>query len=174
MEHEPTRGYYEKLVELIQRFKPKTVLEIGTGWGISGSAFMQNSVQRLVTVDASTSEAYLKVAQGEIETHRDQDFQTVEYHWKKSGDFFSENKEKFDLVYIDGDHGYRGCKADLLGALERLNPGGRIIMDDYMHHGNYIDGNECRVAQAVREVLVEKRLVATMEPHNLNNGFLII
>ena len=171
--HEPTQLYYEKLVELIQRFKPETVLEVGTGWGVSGSAFMENGVKRLVTIDASTNPEYLETAKKEIELKLGLD-QVVEYKWMRSREFFKNNSEKFDLIYIDGDHGYAGCKADLEAALECLKPGGHIIMDDYMHRGNYIDGNECRVAQAAREVIIEKRLAATMEPHNKENGFLII
>lgn len=173
MEHDLTRGYYEALVEIVKKYKPKTVLEVGTGWGISGTAFMENGVEKLVTIDASTSEAYLNTARNEIETHR-KEGQIVIYNWMRSGEFFRENLEKFDMVYIDGDHGYQGAKADLLAALSRLNPGGVIVMDDFMHKGNFIDGNECRVAMAAREVLMPLGKQLIIWPHNKENGFLVI
>ncbi len=39
----------------------------------------------------------------------------------------------FDLVFIDGDHGYDSAAADVANALELLAPGGLIAMHDYKH-----------------------------------------
>ena len=36
----------------------------------------------------------------------------------------------FDLVYIDGDHGYQGCLADLLNCYEKVKHGGWIAGHD--------------------------------------------
>lgn len=173
MEHDLTKGYYDTLVQIIKKYKPKSVLEIGTGWGISGSAFLENGVEIFVSVDATTDPNYLQTAYSEIGTHT-KGKQIVELLNVKSADFFLDNEEKFDMVFIDGDHGYKGCKEDLVAALECLNPDGVIVMDDYLHKGNFIEGNECRVSQAVREVLIEKHLTAIIQPHNKENGFLII
>ncbi len=173
MEHDLTKGYHDTLVDIIKLFKPKTVLEIGTGWGISGSAFMDNEVERLYTVDATTDDNYFKIAKDEIEQHRKPE-QVVIYHRMKSGEYFDDHTEQFDMVFIDGDHGYKGCKEDLLGALKTVKPKGVIVMDDYLHKGNFIEGNECRVSQAVREVLIEQNIKASIHPHNKENGFLII
>jgi predicted O-methyltransferase YrrM len=173
MEHELTKGYYDTLVKIIKECKPKTVLEIGTGWGISGSAFLENGVERLITVDATTDPDYYHTAQDEIDTHKKQG-QVVDYNRMKSSEFFSENEDTFDMIFIDGDHGYKGCKEDLVASLQFLNSGGVIVMDDFLHKGNYIEGNECRVNQAAREVLLANDLSAIIMPHNLQNGFLII
>lgn len=173
MEHELTKGYHDGLVELIKLYKPETVLEIGTGWGISGSAFMDNGVKLLVTVDASNDLDYLNVAAKEIETHV-KEGQDVEFNLMKSSDFFAKDNRRYDMVFIDGDHSHDGAKEDLLAALLCVKPGGKIVMDDYLHIGNHIEGNECRVAQAAREVLTAYQLPAAIFPHNKENGFLVI
>jgi len=39
--------------------------------------------------------------------------------------------EKIDLLFIDGDHSYEGCRADVESWLPYLKAGGLIIMHDY-------------------------------------------
>ena len=36
-----------------------------------------------------------------------------------------------DMVYVDGDHGYEGCKKDLIVAYSKVKPGGWIMGHDY-------------------------------------------
>jgi predicted O-methyltransferase YrrM len=38
--------------------------------------------------------------------------------------------QALDLVYVDGAHDYRGCRADLLGWAERVRPGGTLLIHD--------------------------------------------
>ena len=49
---------------------------------------------------------------------------------KKSDDFFSTNKDKFDLVFIDGLHIYEQVKKDILNSLKFLNENGMILVYD--------------------------------------------
>lgn len=49
-----------------------------------------------------------------------------------SSAFFSDLPDSFlDLVYIDGDHSYDGCKADLENAFVKVKNGGFILGHDY-------------------------------------------
>lgn len=41
------------------------------------------------------------------------------------------NLEKLDWIYIDGDHDYEPCKADVEGALKIVKTHGFICLDDY-------------------------------------------
>ena len=47
-----------------------------------------------------------------------------------SDDFFFQNKENFDLVFIDGLHTYSQVKKDILNSLKILNNGGLILLHD--------------------------------------------
>ena len=51
---------------------------------------------------------------------------------KKSDDFFSSNKDKFDLVFIDGLHIYEQVKKDILNSLKCLKENGIILVHDCM------------------------------------------
>lgn len=47
-----------------------------------------------------------------------------------SDTYFAEFDDKFDLIFIDGDHSYEQCKRDCMHALKHLNKGGYIVMHD--------------------------------------------
>lgn len=42
-------------------------------------------------------------------------------------------EEHFDLIYIDADHTYEGCLADLVAWYPKVKKGGFIVGDDYRH-----------------------------------------
>ena len=56
---------------------------------------------------------------------------------KTSDNFFLENKEKFDLIFIDGLHHYGQVKKDITNSLDCLNDGGIILMHDCMPRDYY-------------------------------------
>jgi hypothetical protein len=47
-----------------------------------------------------------------------------------SDEFFAQNKEKFDLIFIDGLHTYEQVYKDIINSLNVLNPNGYIICHD--------------------------------------------
>tara|TARA_B110000977_G_scaffold87030_1_gene115886 strand:- start:776 stop:1453 length:678 start_codon:yes stop_codon:yes gene_type:complete len=49
---------------------------------------------------------------------------------KTSDEFFKNNKETFDLVFIDGLHEYSQVKKDILNSLKFLNKDGLILVHD--------------------------------------------
>ena len=53
----------------------------------------------------------------------------------KKGDSSSQldlfENEYFDMIYIDGDHSYEGCKKDLDIAIKKVKKGGYIMGHDY-------------------------------------------
>ena len=49
-----------------------------------------------------------------------------------SDDFFNQNTETFDVIFIDGLHYYEQVSKDLNNALEVLKPGGIIILHDML------------------------------------------
>ena len=47
-----------------------------------------------------------------------------------SDEFFAQNEEKFDVVYIDGDHSAEQVEKDFNNAVRCLNPRGHIFIHD--------------------------------------------
>ena len=56
---------------------------------------------------------------------------------KTSDHFFAENKEKFDLIFIDGLHHYQQVKKDIANSFSSLKDGGLILMHDCMPKDYY-------------------------------------
>lgn len=49
-----------------------------------------------------------------------------------SDNFFNINKQKFNVIYIDGSHFYEDVKKDFLNAINCLDDGGLLICDDFL------------------------------------------
>lgn len=59
------------------------------------------------------------------------DGQPVTIHRTNSRDFFAAFDQQVDWVYVDADHSFQGCLADLESSLKVVRPGGIIFGDDY-------------------------------------------
>lgn len=71
-----------------------------------------------------------------------------------SDDFFKNNTEKFDLIFVDGDHSYQQVKKDVENALNAITPNGMVVMHDtcpptIAHAGRYREGEWCGDAYKV-------------------------
>lgn len=66
-----------------------------------------------------------------------------------SDQWFEENDETLDWIYVDGDHSYEGCLKDLNNALSKVKKGGMILGDDYGWPGS--KWNKPGVTQAVNQ-----------------------
>lgn len=44
-----------------------------------------------------------------------------------------------DMLFIDGDHSYEGCTADLVNWFESVTPGGHIVLHDCYHGSDVLD-----------------------------------
>ena len=101
----------------------ETYLELGTK---SGTTIRKVSklVDKAVAVDLDHSQALdpasLKIYGSD----------NVYMYEGSTNDFFKQNTDKFDLIFIDADHKYEQVKADLLNSLETLNEGGLIALHD--------------------------------------------
>lgn len=163
MDHAPTEHYYAALTRMVDVLKKDghwkgRVLEIGTGWGISGSVFVEAGAN-LVTIDPNMNTPYVRLSKAEIMT-KVQQGQSVEFICATSDmlseQFFVERNivPWFPEIFIDGRHDYESVKKDIETARELLSKGGVMIFDDYTHPKN---GGAYGVAQAVDEYVAELR-----------------
>lgn len=60
-----------------------------------------------------------------------------------SDDYFKQNNEKFDVVFIDGLHWSEQVYTDILNSLDVLNDGGYIICHDMNPHSEIIQRYPC-------------------------------
>lgn len=148
MEHDATREYSESLYNIAKKFQPKTMLEIGCMWGVSALAFLTATEGHLTSVDLSewTHAPEELKANGLLDRWRFINASSEQY-WKT-------HDEKFDLVYIDGDHSYEYALNDISEGWQRISKGGVLVIDDVLHKYN---GKTYGVSLAAWRLMQEHR-----------------
>ena len=64
--------------------------------------------------------------------------------------------EQADLIFIDGDHSYEGCKSDVFHfVIDNLKPGGYFILHDYFGWYDENNQNNSPVKQVIDEIIEE-------------------
>lgn len=116
--------YYRTLFELARQLTPQRVVEIGVRAGYSGLAFLTaNPDAEVRGYDAAVDpESPLHLS------HAEKLLAGLDYQLERTDSHTLDRLPEADLVYIDGDHSYEGCAADLLLA-EQAAP--NILVDDY-------------------------------------------
>lgn len=128
--------YVEPLVHLAREFKPKKILEIGLGqWAFSTHAWLEESSAHVTTVDKGDWNSYVP----KLEKNYPGRFTFI---GGRSEVEVPKLKEKYDLIFIDGDHAYEGCKTDILNCQKVLAKDGIILMDDYGVEYSAVDVND--------------------------------
>lgn len=111
------------------------IINIGAGAGTSGVAFMEaRDDLRLTTIDITKDSSPFGCLVGEEEElrkrglwgdrnsqiHRDSKLAGREWTGKK-----------VDMVFVDGDHSYEGCRGDIEAWLPHIKAGGIIAIHDF-------------------------------------------
>ncbi len=128
---------WKKYLIHIPNFK---YLEIGTFEGRSALFVSEFNCEKIVCVDP-----YIEYNETEQYNFKMSDvFESVNKKFKqiinkdielireKSDYFFSKNKDKFDVIYIDGYHKYDYVKRDFINSMNCLKKGGLLICDDFL------------------------------------------
>jgi len=129
----------------LENHQPNNILEIGSYEGASSVFFADNflahkkatltCVDPFLSIDDNDHHSLLLSDQeknflNNISNTLFPDKITFE---KKTSDlFFSENKKRFNFIYIDGSHDPKQVVIDLDNALKVITNGGIIWMDDYL------------------------------------------
>ncbi len=115
----------EIIQKLINKINAKHYLEIGLGPGIN---FNGINCDYKVSVDPNPTVGNISFT-------------------LTSDDFFKQNTEKFDVIFIDGLHYSEQVYKDIINSLNVLNDGGYIICHDMNPHSEIIQ----RYPQAIPE-----------------------
>ena len=127
-----------KLFELTNKVNEGFVLEIGSFIGAS-ACFISAGLRidsKLLCIDTWENNA---MSEGKRNTKDEFDYNTQQFQEKiiKIQGYSTEVKEKvltitdkLDLLFIDGDHSYEGCKADWDLYIDMVKSGGCVIFHD--------------------------------------------
>ncbi|MGQ0527459.1 MAG: O-methyltransferase [Alphaproteobacteria bacterium] len=162
-------GDRRALYMLIHTLKPQRVLEVGTHIGASSlhiaMALKSNGGGKLTTVDiinvndnhapwrgaglAQSPKAAMKQSACE---------NFAEFVASPALSYMENTAEKFDFIFLDGDHASSSVYREISAALKLLNPGGVILLHDYYSggramfaDGTLIPGPFLGVQRAIRE-----------------------
>lgn len=120
--------YIEPLIHLAREMQPKNILEIGIGYdAFSTHVWIHECGANVTTVDKRDWGAF---GHHFMEIHKER-YKFIEGRSEEVLPYAIKQGKKYDLIYIDGDHAYEGCKRDILLCQQLLAPGGVIVMDDY-------------------------------------------
>jgi predicted O-methyltransferase YrrM len=131
-----------------------TVVNIGAGGGTSALAMLEARADlRLWTVDLQRESSPLGCLEGEMNALRNAGVAYEGRYWQIWNDSKSVDwtEGPVDLVFIDGDHSYEGCRGDIKAWLPRIKRGGLLALHDY--HKPPDDKPHPGVDQAVDELL---------------------
>jgi predicted O-methyltransferase YrrM len=143
-------GDRRALFYLVRAFRPARVLEIGTHIGAStlyiGAALMRGGreqIPRLVTVDIedvndSPHSCWRQVGLAKSPKQMAEELNAtieVTFVTDDSRHFFATTKERFDFIFLDGDHAAETAYEDIMGSLDVVNKNGLIVLHDYFPGG---------------------------------------
>ena len=121
--------------ELVNKYNPKYILEIGFCTGRSAFSLLNNSTSIIKFISIDIDFDFMK-PDGRIMrdkfTNHYKNFKSIECASQKIlNDNFMNNEYSngIDWVTVDGDHSYNGCLTDLEN--KYVNNNGIIIVDDY-------------------------------------------
>lgn len=144
---ETWKPYYQHKYNLINDLDIGIVCiaEIGVRGGYAAKMFMDGSeALKYVGFDCYDTVHHLEITNEELELHANELLATCtgehEIHIVNTQEIHSLRPyfdDGVDFFHIDGDHTYEGVLNDLRLAIEVLNPGGWILLDDV---GHLIDG----------------------------------
>lgn len=141
-------GDRRALYFLTRGLEPHCILEIGTHVGAStmhlAAALLRlGPVKRLITVDIAdineAEDAYWRTARLRrsprdcIEALGASSF--VEFAQASGSEFLKRTENRFDFIFLDGDHSERAVYREIPLALAKLRRGGCVVLHDYFPGG---------------------------------------
>jgi predicted O-methyltransferase YrrM len=163
----------EILKAITAEIQPETILEIGTGWGISAIAFLPGNKTTLLTIDpienleefeCRTKHFGVRDRIQRLVGRSGENCSNEQYHSKKTH-ILAELKlqgRQFSLIFIDGSHNYKDVKNDFEQCLGLVKEGGTIILDDYLHSHNAT--GEYGVFKATAQIALANKLEYRVYP----------
>lgn len=131
---------YAELLFKIKEKSPKSYLEVGIGNGgswLTCSHFNKDTLEVSHAVDnlsySFAAQKYEEVLF--IRSYLSNHIKNVDFFYSYSTPFLLNCNQKYDVIFIDGDHSYQGVKSDYENSIRLLNEGGIMIFHDINSKG---------------------------------------
>lgn len=151
----PIKGHLSRLEgaelsHIVSKNKSKKIIEIGSFLGRSTNFIGMNKDEsdELHCIDTWQNDA---MSDGNWDTYQTfldntKGLKNIAIHRGYSREFENNfNDKSIDILFIDADHSYEGCKEDIVNFFPKVKSGGIVIFHDY--------GNPCGVKKAVDELV---------------------
>ncbi len=122
--------YVQLLVKLVRYFNVNTILELGTSLGITTLFIASRNSVQITTVEGIGTIA--DIAQGNFEKLKAKNINLLVSDFSEALNKLSGQNEKFDLVFIDGNHRYNAT-VDYFERLKTLTHNNSILIFDDIH-----------------------------------------
>ena len=119
-----SQTYYDSIKSLCDKYKFKNGLEIGMAIGQSTVCFLNNTDGHLTTIDINDNFGVVNKIKQEFGDR-------WEFIVGDSGTELPKLYEKYDYIYIDGDHLFAGVLSDIEKCWPLLGKGAVMLLDDY-------------------------------------------
>jgi predicted O-methyltransferase YrrM len=107
------------------------VLEIGSAFGYSAICMALAGAKSIVAVDPHIWLQSIQPMRTALDNFAVADRVTIIQERSPHG-LLGLRENYFGFIFIDGDHSYEGCSADITAALPLLAPGGVLAVHDYL------------------------------------------
>jgi predicted O-methyltransferase YrrM len=129
-------GEFAALSRLVSERQPAVVLEIGSREGGSYWAWcrLATPTATLVSIDFPGTDEWTARLRGYPREHQTQRLIRADSHDPNTLEAVRDLEGAVDLLFIDGDHGYDGVRADFETYAPLVKPGGLIAFHDVVPH----------------------------------------
>lgn len=127
---------YANIICKVLERKPNSYLEIGIGNGGSWLTFSHINRKTLKTSHAVDNLSYYQAIGQKIQEidyikeFLSLEIEDVQFHNMDSKVYLTNCTNRYDVIFIDGDHSYEGVKSDYQHALPLINNNGIMIFHD--------------------------------------------
>ena len=161
----------DKIRNILIKYKPKEILEIGFNAGHSSNFFLKNSNANVTSFDIGIHD-YTKYGKQFIDLKYPHRHILIYGNSLDTIPHFSQfSDKKFDLIFIDGNHDYNYALNDLINCRRLAHNNTIVILDDTVHSKNvkYTLPHTIGPTRAWNE-LVKNKQIEQIEIQNFKRG----